>query len=63
MPIYEYQCPKCGHKEEHLIKIGTNEVFFCSGCKKPNFDRTMVKVISPSNFQLKGSGWAKDGYK
>lgn len=62
MPIHEYRCPECGHREEHLVNNSSREVFFCPICKKPSFDRTMVKIISASNFQLKGGGWAKDGY-
>lgn len=63
MPIYEYRCSVCGTTEEHLVNADSNETFFCPRCKKPNFDRVMVRIISASNFQLKGGGWAKDGYK
>jgi len=67
MPTYEYVC-ESGHEFEikQSIKDGAlsecprlgkdhegNEVLCCSPCKR---------LISPTSFVLKGSGWAKDGY-
>lgn len=63
MPLYEYQCPKCGLTEEQLVLHGDNEIFFCSRCSQPKFDVVMTRMVSKTNFQLKGGCWAKDGYK
>ncbi len=60
MPIHEFKCPICGHKEDQLIMHGDSENIFCAECK--DMDHTMVKELSSSNFILKGNCWAKDGY-
>jgi putative FmdB family regulatory protein len=60
MPIYEFECPSCHRRVESLftnMKTPTNPV--CDECEHTE----MVKVIGISNFALKGSGWAKDGYQ
>lgn len=31
-------------------------------CEKCEKEGTMVKQMGKSNFELKGGGWAKDGY-
>ena len=56
MPIYEWKCPKCGNKFEALVPPEPRLI----GCI--NCGLLMKRVISISNFHLKGSGWAKDGY-
>jgi putative FmdB family regulatory protein len=62
MPFYEYRCLECGHQFEKLAKMSdpnplcpcTPEGAQCSGETK--------KLISKSDFHLKGGGWAADGY-
>jgi putative FmdB family regulatory protein len=54
MPIYEYVCNKCGNKSEILITTDKIENPICERCGEP-----MKKVVSLSNFHLKGSGWYK----
>lgn len=55
MPIYEYRCEKCGNKFEKIAKY--DDVVSCEICGY------VTKKVPPlSNFQLKGKGWAKDGY-
>ena len=56
MPIYEYLCPKCGHRMEVLQKVGA-EPPKCDSCGADT-----KKQISRTGFHLKGSGWATDGY-
>lgn len=51
MPIYEYQCRKCGHFEV-TQKITDKPLSRCPSCKGK-----VKKLISNSSFQLKGSGW------
>ena len=56
MPIYEYQCSKCGNIIEKWDTISNNE-YTCPKCKNK-----MKKIISSSTFVLKGGGWYNDGY-
>jgi putative FmdB family regulatory protein len=55
MPIYEYQCAKCGHQCEVLQKVSDEPLRRCMACGEDSLD----KLISATNFQLKGSGWYK----
>ena len=59
MPIYKYECSKCKHITEELQKVsnGQNEKM-CPICLGK-----MKKIISKSNFHLKGSGWYNTDYK
>jgi len=56
MPIYEYECPKCGVIEV-MQKITDEPLKRC-----PNCGRKVKKLISLSNFQLKGTGWYATDY-
>jgi len=51
MPIYEYQCPKCGTFEA-TQRITENALTKCPTCKSK-----VKKLISNTSFQLKGTGW------
>ena len=56
MPLYEYVCPKCKHKEEVICKHSDpNPV-----CKECAIE--MERQLGLSSFILKGEGWYKDGY-
>jgi putative FmdB family regulatory protein len=57
MPIYEYECEKCGAHVEVLQRIGDRALTRCSGCRG-----RVHKVVSRSSFQLKGSGWYVTDY-
>jgi len=62
MPIYEYQCEDCEHIEEVLQK-GTDGFYFLGkGCPNCGSTGNMIRILSKSSFQLKGTGWYKDGY-
>jgi putative FmdB family regulatory protein len=58
MPIYEYQCSICGHQLEVLQSMSDKPLTECPNCHKPGLN----KLISPSGFQLKGTGWYKTDY-
>ncbi len=58
MPIYEYQCPDCGHQFEQLQKISDEPVRVCPNCQEPH----LKKLVSQTSFVLKGGGWYKDHY-
>ncbi len=57
MPIYEYQCTKCGEVFEAFQKINEKPLSQCKFCKGP-----VERLISHSSFQLKGSGWYMTDY-
>jgi putative FmdB family regulatory protein len=51
MPIYEYQCQKCGTFEA-TQRITEKALVKCPTCKGK-----VKKLISNTSFQLKGTGW------
>lgn len=51
MPIYEYQCAKCGTFEA-TQRITDKPLGKCPACKGK-----VKKLISNTSFQLKGTGW------
>ena len=57
--MYEYQCtrPGCAKKFDRLMRHHTDPNPPCDTCEQPT-----QRLISPSAFVLKGSGWASDGY-
>ena len=58
MPLYEYGCEGCGHRLEAQQKLADPPLKTCPACGKD----LLQKIISPTAFVLKGSGWYKDGY-
>lgn len=58
MPLYEYRCDSCEHEFERLIRAGADEPNVCPECDAESVDR----LISNTNFQLKGSGWYETDY-
>jgi putative FmdB family regulatory protein len=57
MPIYEYSCNKCKKKFEVMQRIDEKPLTTCPQC-----GGRVKKVISPSAFVLKGSGWYATDY-
>jgi putative FmdB family regulatory protein len=57
MPIYEYECAKCGKVHEIIQKISDKSLSKC-----PNCSGKLHKLISQSTFHLKGSGWYATDY-
>ena len=57
VPIYEYQCSKCGEIFEAFQKITDEPLTECRLCQGK-----VEKLISQSSFQLKGSGWYLTDY-
>jgi putative FmdB family regulatory protein len=57
MPLYEYQCKKCGHKFERIQKFSDKPVKKCPECGGP-----VEKTISAPAVQFKGSGWYVTDY-
>ncbi len=59
MPIYEYRCQQCGHDLEVMQKISDPAPAKCPACAAEN---TFERLVSRTNFQLKGGGWYSDLY-
>ena len=57
MPIYEYECRKCGYHAEVLQKFSDPPISKCEKC-----NGKMRKLISQSTFHLKGTGWYVTDY-
>jgi putative FmdB family regulatory protein len=59
MPIYEYQCQSCGHKQEIMHRISQTPSLECAACGA----NELKKLISAVGFQLKGTGWYETDFK
>jgi putative FmdB family regulatory protein len=57
MPIYEYECSKCGQKIEVIQKISDKPLKKHAGC-----GGGLTKLISAAAFQFKGTGWYVTDY-
>jgi putative FmdB family regulatory protein len=57
MPIYEYQCRKCGSRMEVFQKFSDPPLARCERCSG-----RVKKIISQSSFHLKGTGWYVTDY-
>jgi putative FmdB family regulatory protein len=57
MPLYEYQCKKCGHRFEKIQKFSDRMVKKCPDCGGP-----VEQMISAPAVQFKGSGWYVTDY-
>ena len=59
MPMYEYKCSACGKTTEEIQKFDSPPPEECPHCGKKH---TLERALGAPNFQLKGGGWASDGY-
>lgn len=58
MPIYEYECPKCGNVFEEWGKASeAHREVPCPKCGSPS-----KRVMSRTSFVLKGDGWYVSDY-
>ena len=57
MPIYEYECTKCGSIDEVLQKFSDKPLIKCRHCSG-----RLQKLVSQSTFHLKGTGWYVTDY-
>ncbi len=57
MPIYEYECTKCGKIEEAIQKFSDKPMTKCKHCSGK-----LHKLISQNSFHLKGTGWYVTDY-
>lgn len=52
MPLYEYECTKCGNRFEKIQKFSDKSVRTCPKCKGK-----VQRLVSAPAIQFKGSGW------
>jgi putative FmdB family regulatory protein len=57
MPLYEYQCKKCGHRFEKIQKFSDPPVKKCPEC-----GGAVEQLLSAPAVQFKGSGWYVTDY-
>ncbi len=57
MPLYEYQCQKCGHRFERIQRFSDPLVKKCPEC-----GGKVEQMISAPAVQFKGSGWYVTDY-
>ena len=63
MPIYEYECDKCGAVFEAMQSISAKPLKTCNGLGCDDKDNGKVRrLVSSSGFILKGSGWYTSEY-
>lgn len=59
MPIYDYQCTACGHREDVMQKLADAPLSKCPQCGAESF----TKQVTAAGFALKGSGWYATDFK
>lgn len=57
MPLYEYECAKCGERTEAIQRTGDALLTVCPSC-----GGALVKLLSAPAFQFKGSGFHVTDY-
>ncbi len=58
MPLYEFQCPKCGHRFERIQKFSDPDPKKCPECGAGKLER----LLHAPAVQFKGSGWYVTDY-
>jgi putative FmdB family regulatory protein len=57
MPLYEYECKKCGHRFERIQRFSDPPVKKCPEC-----GGKVEQLLSAPAVQFKGSGWYVTDY-
>ena len=52
MPLFEYECSKCGHRFEKIHKFSDRSIKTCPKC-----GGKVARLPSAPAIQFKGSGW------
>ncbi len=58
MPLYEFQCPRCGHRFERIQKFSDPDPKKCPECGAGKIER----LLHAPAVQFKGSGWYVTDY-
>lgn len=59
MPLYEFECKSCHTLVEYLMKMSDPNPTTCESCGA----ESLSKIVSKSNFVLKGQGWYETDFK
>jgi putative FmdB family regulatory protein len=59
MPIYEFQCGRCGARKEALMRLSDPDPVECPECHEP----ALKRLMSAPSFRLSGSGWYETDFK
>ncbi len=62
MPLYEYECVKCGERFERIQKFSDDPVKLHTEHAGSPCDGTVRKILSAPAIQFKGSGWYVTDY-
>jgi putative FmdB family regulatory protein len=54
MPVYEYRCPACDTTFEKKQSFDAERYALCPNCRD-----FALRIMSKTNFILKGEGWSK----
>jgi putative FmdB family regulatory protein len=57
VPLYEYECGKCGKRFEVIQKFSDDPLSVCKFCKGP-----ATRLLSSPAFHFKGTGWYVTDY-
>ena len=57
MPLYEYQCEKCGSRIEKIQKFSDPPLATCEKC-----GGDLARLLSAPAIQFKGTGWYVTDY-
>jgi len=57
VPLYEYQCTKCGHRFEKIESVSSSPKKKCPKCGRP-----AERLASAPAIQFKGAGWYVTDY-
>ena len=60
MPIYEFQCNKCGKRFEKILNLSESLKNIECNCPKKAPSK---KVVSAPSFRLGGKGWYETDFK
>ena len=58
MPLHEFQCPKCGHRFERILKFSDPDPKKCPKCGAGKLKR----LLHAPAVQFKGTGWYVTDY-
>ena len=58
MPLYEFHCPRCGHRFERIQKFSDPDPKKCPECGAGKIER----LLHAPAVQFKGSGWYVTDY-
>jgi putative FmdB family regulatory protein len=58
MPLYEFQCKKCGHRFERIQRFSDPLIKKCPDC-----GGKVEQLLSAPAVQFKGSGWYVTDYR